>query len=394
MDSTNNSMNDPQGSRSEGFMGYVVRLLPIIVILLLTFFVLYQGFVFLRDTDSARIVIVTVAIIWGVGGVALLYWLFNALVERLPQKWTQRLQPFVFVGPALALLIWYLALPVYRTAWLSVFGRSGAPEGFNAFLPWTWPAAIQSDSFVGLQNYVATFTDRVMLEAFRNNLLWIIFGSTLAVISGLIIATLADRSKFEKVAKSFIFLPMAISFVGASIIWNFIYEYRPTELTQIGLLNAIVVGLGGQARAWPQWVDVAPWNNLFLIIIVVWLQAGFSMVLFSAALKGIPEEQKEAARMDGANEFQVFFRIMIPSIQGTIITVWTTIIIFTLKIFDIVWVMTGGQFGTHVIATQFYRQSFTNRNSGYGSAIAIVLLITVIPVMIYNLKQFREQEAF
>jgi alpha-glucoside transport system permease protein len=187
---------------------------------------------------------------------------------------------------------------------------------------------------------------------------------------------------------------MAISFVGASIIWNFIYEFRPVNQPQIGLLNAIVTGWGGTPRAWPQWVDIAPWNNLFLILIVVWLQAGYSMVLFSAALKGIPEELLEAGRIDGANEFQIFFRIMIPFIQGTIISVWTTVVIFTLKIFDVVWVMTGGQFGTHVIATQFYRQAFTNRNSGFGSAIAIVLLIAVIPVMYYNLKQFREREAF
>jgi alpha-glucoside transport system permease protein len=214
------------------------------------------------------------------------------------------------------------------------------------------------------------------------------------VLLGLLVATLADRSKFERVAKSLVFLPMAISFVGASVIWNFMYEIRPADQPQIGLLNAIVVALGGQPFAWDKAVEIAPWNNLFLILIVLWLQAGFAMVLFSAALKGIPEEIQEAARVDGANEIQVFFKIMIPHIMGTIITTWTTIVIFTLKIFDIVWVMTGGQYGTHVIATQFYRQSFTARNSGYGSAIAIILLITVIPVMIYNLKQFREQEAF
>jgi alpha-glucoside transport system permease protein len=233
-----------------------------------------------------------------------------------------------------------------------------------------------------------------MWEALRNNLMWIVFGSTFSVAFGLIIAVLADRSRFEKAAKSFIFLPMAISFVGASIIWNFIYEYRPAGQPQVGLLNAIVTGLGGAPQSYPQWVDIAPWNNLFLIVIVIWLQAGFSMVLFSAALKGIPDELLEAARIDGATEVQIFFRIMIPYIRGTIISVFTTVVIFTLKIFDVVWVMTGGQFGTHVIATQFYRQSFTNRNSGFGSAIAIVLLIAVIPVMIYNLRQFREQEAF
>jgi alpha-glucoside transport system permease protein len=163
---------------------------------------------------------------------------------------------------------------------------------------------------------------------------------------------------------------------------------------QIGLLNSILASLGGVPRSWPQWVDISPFNNLFLIIIVIWLQAGYAMVLFSAALKGIPEDLMEASRVDGANEFQIFFKIIIPYIRGTIITVWTTVVIFTLKIFDVVWVMTGGQFGTHVISTQFYRQSFTNSNSGFGSAIAIVLLIAVIPVMIYNLRQFREQEAF
>lgn len=288
----------------------------------------------------------------------------------------------------MAILAWYLAIPTLRTFWISLFNRDGPPEGLTIL------QLLASDAFVGLNNYVAVFTERVMLEAFRNNLMWIVFGSTFSVAFGLVIAVLADRSQFEKTAKSLIFLPMAISFVGASIIWNFIYEYRPAGQMQVGLLNAIVTGLGGTPQAWPQWVDVAPWNNLFLIVIVIWLQAGFSMVLFSAALKGIPSELLEAGRIDGANEFQIFFRIMIPYIQGTIISVWTTIVIFTLKIFDVVWVMTGGQFGTHVIATQFYRQSFTNRNSGFGSAIAIVLLIAVIPVMFYNLKQFREQEAF
>jgi alpha-glucoside transport system permease protein len=187
---------------------------------------------------------------------------------------------------------------------------------------------------------------------------------------------------------------MAISFVGAGVIWNFIYEVKPAGVPQIGLLNSIVVGLGGQPQAWPAYTAIAPWNNLFLVVIVLWLQTGFAMVLFSAAIKGIPEEMLEAARVDGATEIQTFFKIMIPYILGTIITVTTTIIIFTLKIFDVVWVMTGGQFGTDVIATQFYRQSFIARNAGFGSAIAIVLLIAVLPVMVYNLRQFREQEAF
>lgn len=369
-------------------LAFISRILLAISIPLIAFYVLYLGFLFLRDSQAPRVVITLVAIVWGVGGVAILYWIFNELVELLPDAWTTRLQPFVFVGPAMAILSWYLAVPTLRTFYISLFDRNGPPDGMN-FLQ-----QLGSQAFVGLSNYGAVFTQPLMLEAFRNNLMWIIFGSTLSVAFGLIIAVLADRSRIENFAKSMIFLPMAISFVGASIIWNFIYEYRPAGQPQIGLLNAIVVGLGGTPQAWPQWVDIAPWNNLFLIVIVIWLQAGFSMVLFSAALKGIPEELMEAGRIDGASEIQIFFRIMIPYIQGTIISVWTTIVIFTLKIFDVVWVMTGGQFGTHVIATQFYRQSFTNRNSGFGSAIAIVLLIAVIPVMYYNLRQFREQEAF
>jgi alpha-glucoside transport system permease protein len=370
------------------FMAWLGRLFRALIIPRIAFIVLYEGFIFLRDTNAPRWLMTIVAIVWGVGGVAVLYWVFNGIVERLSDEWTQRLQPFVFVGPAMAILIWYLALPALRTFYLSLFGRDGPPSGVGFF------ASFSSTAFVGLGNYVAIFSQRLLQEAIRNNLMWIVFGSTLSVVFGLLVAVLADRSKFERLSKSLIFLPMAISFVGASVIWNFMYVTRAGDVPQIGLLNAITVALGGTAHPWDKWVAIAPWNNLFLILIVIWLQTGFAMVLFSAALKGVPEEILEAARVDGATEIQTFFRIMIPYILGTIITVWTTIIIFTLKIFDVVWVMTGGQFGTHVIATQFYRQSFTARNSGIGSAIAIVLLITVIPVLIYNLRQFRESEAF
>lgn len=384
-----NNLGEQNQSVGGRILSLIGRVLLAISIPLIAFYVLYRGFLFLRDSNAPQIVITLVAIVWGVGGVAILYWIFNNLVERLSGTWRTRLLPFVFVGPAMAILSWYLAIPTLRTFYLSLFDRNGPPRGLNLL------EQLSSGAFVGLENYAEVFRPGgLMFLAFRNNLMWIIFGSTFSVAFGLIIAVLADRSRMEKMAKSLIFLPMAISFVGASIIWNFIYEYRPAGQPQVGLLNAFVTALGGQPQAWPQWVNIAPWNNLFLIVIVIWLQAGFAMVLFSAALKGIPEELLEAGRIDGANEFQIFFRIMIPYIQGTIISVFTTIVIFTLKIFDVVWVMTGGQFGTHVIATQFYRQSFTNSNSGYGSAIAIVLLIAVIPVMYYNLKQFRKQEAF
>jgi len=382
------AVHEDKASAGARFAAWLGRVLIAVVIPLIAFAVIYYGFIFLRDSNAPKWLTAAVAIVWGVGGVALLFWVFNGVVERLPDEWTERLQPFVFVGPAMAILVWYLALPSLRTFYLSLFGRDGPPPDVGFF------QTFSSDAFVGLQNYVAVFSQRLLTEALRNNLMWIVFGSTLSVACGLLVAVLADRSKFERVAKSLIFLPMAISFVGASVIWNFMYEVRPVDQPQIGLLNALLVNLGGKPILWDKWVAIQPWNNLFLILIVVWLQAGFAMVLFSAALKGIPEEILEAARVDGATEIQVFFRIMIPYIMGTIITVWTTVVIFTLKIFDIVWVMTGGQYGTHVIATQFYRQSFTARNSGYGAAIAIVLLITVIPVMIYNLRQFRQQEAF
>jgi alpha-glucoside transport system permease protein len=368
-----------------------------ILIMVIAFIFLYQGFLFLRAGNAPKWVMALAAIVWGVGGIAILYYIFNALVELLSVAWTRRLQPFVFVGPAIAMLLWFLALPTLRTFYLSLFGRNG-PPALPLTLLFTAPSeylAALSTQFVGLDNYVAVFTDRLMLGALRNNILfWIGIATPLTVIAGLLIAVMADRSKFERTAKSLIFMPMAISFVGASVIWNFIYEVNPPGTPQIGLLNAVVVALGGQPHGWTNFVAIAPWNNLFLVIIVVWLQAGYAMVLFSAAIKGIPEEIMEAARVDGASEIQIFFTIMIPQIQGTIIAVTTTIIIFTLKIFDVVWVMTGGQFGTDVIATQFYRQSFINRNSGFGSAIAIILLVAVIPVMVYNLRQMKEQETF
>ncbi|MCB8921029.1 MAG: sugar ABC transporter permease [Ardenticatenaceae bacterium] len=196
-------------------------------------------------------------------------------------------------------------MPTVRTFWISLFDRNGPPADMSFF------EQIASEGFVGLSNYAAVFTERLMLEAFRNNIIWIVFGSTLSVAFGLVVAVLADRSRFEKLAKSMIFLPMAISFVGASIIWNFIYEFRP-EAVASWLAQCDCYWFGWSTKKAAAMGEIAPWNNLFLIIIVVWLQAGFAMVLFSAALKGIPEELLEAGRIDGANEFQIFFRIMIP----------------------------------------------------------------------------------
>ncbi len=352
---------------------YIIgRVLVSLLVPILTFIVMWRVFIFLRDGNAPKLVIVIVAIIWGVGGVALLYVLSNWLVEQFPGAWMAVLQPYVFVGPALAILIWYLALPTLRTFYISFFSA-------------------KTEKFVGLNNYVFALTDKFMRESFRNNLLWLVLGTGLSVGFGLLIAILADRSKIETIAKSLIFLPMAISMVGAGVIWRFIYFYKPPSQDQIGLLNAIAVAMGADPIAW---LTVRPWNNLFLIAIMVWLQTGYAMVLLSAALKGVPAELLEAGRIDGASEIQIFFNIIIPYIRGTIVTVSTTIIIFTLKIFDIVFVMTNGNYGTEVIASQFYKQMFKFQHFGHGGAIAIVLLIAVIPVMYYNLSQFGEQEAF
>jgi len=356
------------------FTSAIGRVVVSIIVPLLTFLVLWQGFIFLRDTEANRFLVVIIAIVWGVGGVMLLYYVTNWLVEKLPKEWRNRLQPFIFVGPALAILAWFLAIPTFRTLLLSFQDAT-------------------SRVFVGADNYIFAVTDRIMLEAFRNNLLWMIVGTFLCVAIGLIIAVLADRSRFEKVYKIIIFMPMAISFVGAGVIWKFIYTYRGegAGISEIGLLNAIVIALGGTSQPWLQ---QPPWNNFLLIIIMVWLQTGYTMVILSSAIKGIPSELLEAARVDGANEFRIFFNIIIPTIRGTLITVATTILIFSLKLFDIVRVMTGGNYGTNVIANEFYLQRFTYGHTGRASAIAIILLVAVIPVMIYNLRQFGERKAF
>lgn len=346
------------------------RILVSLFVPAVTFLVLWQVFIFLRDSNAPQLVIVLVAILWGVGGVAILFIVSNWIVEQLPGEWTRRLQPFVFIGPAVAIMGWYLAVPVLRT------------------LVYSFQDAL-SQKWVGFDNYIFAFTDRIMLETFRNNLLWMLLGTSMSVGFGLLIAVLADRSRYEALYKSIIFMPMAISFVGAGVIWKFIYTYKGEGIgiQEIGLLNAIVLALGGKSQPW---LNIPPWNNFFLIIIMVWLQTGYAMVILSSAIKGIPSELLEAARIDGATEIQAFFRITIPYIKGTLITVTTTIVIFSLKLFDIVRVMTGGNNGTNVIANEFYLQRFTYGNTGRASAIAIVLLLAVIPVIVNNLREFNK----
>jgi alpha-glucoside transport system permease protein len=349
----------------------VLRILALAIVCAVAGWVLWQGFFLIRDSTAPRLLNAGMAVVWAGGSLTLFFFAATRLIDQLPLTWAMRLQPFVFIGPAIALVIYYLALPTVRTFIASFLNRDGS-------------------AFVGFANYITLFTQPSMLVTFRNNLMWIVFGASLTVILGLLVATLADRSRFEKTAKAIVFMPMAISLVGAGIIWKFIYALKDVSDPQIGLLNAIVVALGGEPQAWI--AQLQPWNNLFLIVIVVWAQTGFAMVLFSAALKGVSAEMLEAARVDGAGELRIFFQIMLPAIKGTIITVTATVVIFTLKIFDVVIVMTGGQYGTDVIATQFYNQYFVNRNFGLGSAVAIVLLLAVVPIMIYNLRQFRRND--
>jgi len=347
------------------------QLLISVLVPAITFLVLWQGYLFLQRAAAPQIVQVLVAIVWGVGGVALLYVVTNWLVMKLPKKVAKTLQPFVFVGPAVVIMGWFLAVPVVRSLVAS----------FRNYLGTQW---------VGLENYKFAFTDPRMLETFRNNLLWLVFGTFFSVAFGLLIATLADRSKAEVFYKSIIFTPYALSFVGAGVIWKFIYTYKGTGvgIREIGLLNAVVTALGGTPQPW---LNLTPWNNFFLIVIMIWLQTGYAMVILSSAIKGVPAELLEAARIDGANEFKIFFSIIVPYIKGTLLTVTTTIIIFSLKTFDIVRVMTGGNNGTNVIANEFYLQSFTYNHAGRASAIAIVLLLLVTPVIINNVRSFNQQ---
>jgi alpha-glucoside transport system permease protein len=349
------------------------RYTALILLLAVAIVFLVGGFILVQRLQDLKLVMTVAAIVWGLGSVALLYFVLNEVASSMPKRVRSIAVAVVFAGPAVAILVWALALPTLRSLRLSFMGPMGK-------------------EFVFLENYKFAFTDPIMLEAFRNNLLWMIFGTSFCVIGGIIIAVLADKSKREKLIKSLIFMPMAISFVGAGVIWKFIYAYKGEgiNIVEIGLLNAIVTGLGGQALPW---LLVPFWNNFFLIIIMVWLQTGYAMVILSSAIKGIPEAVNEAARVDGANAFRIFFNITIPSIMPTIITVTTTILIFSLKLFDIVRVMTGGNFGTNVIANEFYLRQFTYGNSGQASAIAIILLVVIVPVLAYNLREFRGRKV-
>ena len=266
-----------------------------------------------------------------------------------------------------------------RTIYQSFFGSSYEPligaDGAN---------------FAGLDNYRRIFTSEDLLQVLQNTAIWVVLTPLLATSFGLIYAVLVDRSRFEKFAKALIFLPMAISLVGASIIWKFVYDYKASEQGQLGVLNGLLKAVGFDTY---RFLLTEPWNTFFLIVIIVWVQAGFAMTILSAAIKAIPDDIVEAAKLDGVNGFKLFRYITVPSIRPSLIVVLTTISITTLKVFDIVRTATGGQFGTSVLAYEFYVQSFRSFDFGLGAALATLIFVLVMPIVVYNIRQMRRLEA-
>jgi alpha-glucoside transport system permease protein len=379
--------------------------------------------------------------LWPLGG-AVLGALVGGLVwARHPppadRRWRigEKLRPAIFLFPALAFLFVTLVAPTIRTIFLSfrdrqgeesvgtrnyrsifgdatLFNMEGAGDILTSrlFVVGAIVAAIALAIviFRGVTSRrgidlsaptpvisLTTAAILVLLAAMSalrgviwNNVFWVVFVTGLSTVLGLAIAVLADRSRGENLAKSLIFMPMAISFVGASIIWRFVYAFTPAGEEQIGLLNAVWVGFGGEPQLW---IQQGPWNNLFLIAIMIWIQTGFAMVVLSAAIKGVPTELLEAARMDGASEGQTFWRVTVPQIRSTIAVVVTTLVITVLKIYDIVIVMTNGEFGTSVIATEMFQTAFVDRHRGIGAALAVLLLIAVLPLMFVNMRRVRRE---
>ncbi len=298
---------------------------------------------------------------------AVVYALF-LIGSRASVRWQGWLRYGVFLGPALLLLLVGLIYPALRTIWMSFMDK-------------------RSENFIGFDNYIWAFTIPEIQIVLRNTVLWVVFVPIVSTLIGLAIAYMTDRMKSAAVVKSLIFMPMAVSFVGASVIWGFVYNFEPNEKKpEIGLLNAIMRSLGFESQ---NWLLNAPLNTFLLIVVLVWIQTGFAMVILSAAMKNVPDEVVEAAMLDGASNWNRFIRVTLPMIRGTVVVVLTTITIATLKVFDIVRTMTGGNFQTNVIANEMYAQSFRQLNYGQGSTLAVILFVAVIPIIWYNIRQLK-----
>lgn len=309
-----------------------------------------------------------------------IFWALNWLVERTKDKWKSRLLPYVFLFPVVVLIGIFLLYPAIRT-FVESFLQQSQRRGEGA-------------TFVGLDNYIQLFTDPDFLTVLLNNVLWVLVVPAAAVVIGLLVAILTDRlgKKRETTVKAMIFLPMAISGVAAAVTWRFIYFYAPPGQPQIYSLNAIWTSITGQPPVPWLTLDGGQLNSFLIMIIAIWLQVGFAMVLLSAAIKGVPEETIEAGRLDGASERRLFFSVIVPQIRGTIIAVFVTITIFVMKIFDIIYAMTGGQYRTSVLAVEFYTQLFSFQNPGKAAAVVIVLMVAVVPLIVYQVRSYKRQE--
>ncbi len=316
-----------------------------------------------------------ITVVIGIGAALLLFYALNKIAEVLPDKWEERLKPLLYILPAFAAIVIYLIYPAILTVINSFKDRS-------------------STEWVGFQNYDDLLTDPGFQDTIFNTLLWILVVPAATVILGLAIATLADRlgPSGEKLSKTVIFLPMAISMVGAATIWRFVYYAAPAGQPQIGLMNATLGAFGMDPVAWLQQSEYH-FNSFLLMVVLLWSQVGFAMVLLSAAVKGVPGDTLEAARIDGASERQIFFKVVVPQIKGTIITVFITVLIGVMKVFDIVYVMTNGNFNTNVLGNEFWNQLSTNFNNGAAAAIVVILMIAVIPIMWYQVRHFKAEEA-
>ena len=318
------------------------------------------------------------AVIAGIAITALVYFLLNLLIHRLPERIKRKVEPYVFIGPVLVLIGLFVIWPTLQSIRLSFM-----EEELDGSTTW-----------VGFQNFKDLFAEEYFASMLINNLMWIAIVPILTVSLGLAIAQLANNvgPRQEKVLKSIFFMPMTISFVSAAVIWRYIYAYSPEGGPQIGLFNAIWTALGGEPQTWFQ-IEAFKFNNILLMIILIWLSAGYAMVLLSAAIKSVPEDTLEAGRVDGASTGQIFFKIILPQIWPTAIAVFITVLIGAMKVFDIVLAMTGGNYNTTVLAQTFYLEYFIYGNTGKAMAAVVLLILAIIPVMVYQVRHYRKFEA-
>ena len=318
--------------------------------------------------------LMVVAVVIGVPAVLLGYIVLTEVVLRVfPERLKPRIRPWLWLAPALAFLFVFLVYPTIGTVIRSFQNGAGT-------------------AFVGLDNFAWFFSNPATLGSLKNNVIWLVFLPIMTVGLGLLIAILVDRVRYESFAKALIFLPLAISMVAASVIWRFMFEYQPAGEPQTGTFNAVAGAFGAGPFPWLT-IDTLSLNTILLVVVMGWMWTGFCMVIISAALKGLSAELLEAARVDGATEWQVFRGIIFPLLLPTLTVVATTIVITALKTFDIVYTMTNGLYNTEVIANRMFKEMFVNGNFGRASAIAIVLLLAIIPIMGLNIRRFRAQEA-